>query len=63
MDMVTRLEGTAFYAQLWAGPDINSLTAWCEPLTFRTGAPGLLPPENHPLTCPVDSTRNPETRL
>ena len=38
VDGTTRLEGTAFYGQLWAGPDINSLTPWGEPLTFRTGA-------------------------
>jgi hypothetical protein len=38
VDGTTRLEGTAYWAVLYGGPDENSLTAWGDPLNFRTGA-------------------------
>jgi len=38
LDGTTRLAGTAYLAQLWAGPDVNSLTAWGDAVAFRTGA-------------------------
>ena len=38
VDGTTRLEGTGFAAILYAGPDAGSLTAWGDPLNFRTGA-------------------------
>lgn len=38
IDGVTRLSGTNWLAQLFAGPDIHTLAAIGEPLTFRTGA-------------------------
>lgn len=37
-DGVTRLAGTAWLAQLYAGPEVGSLQPWGAPLTFRTGA-------------------------
>jgi hypothetical protein len=37
VDGVTRLEGTGYLAQLFAGPDANSLSAWGDALSFRTG--------------------------
>ena len=38
IDGKTRLEGDAWLAMLWAGPDAGSLTPWGAALTFRTGA-------------------------
>lgn len=38
VDGTTRLEGTAYWAQLFAGPDGSSLAAYGDPLNFRTGA-------------------------
>jgi hypothetical protein len=38
VDGTTRLEGTAYWAQLFAGIDGSSLAAYGDPLNFRTGA-------------------------
>jgi hypothetical protein len=38
VDGTTRLAGVEYLAQLFAGPDGNSLTPWGAALTFRTGA-------------------------
>jgi hypothetical protein len=38
VDGVTRLEGSGFVAELWAGPDANSLQPWGAQAPFRTGA-------------------------
>ena len=38
VDGTTRLEGTAYLAQLYAGPDAGSLQGWGASLGFRTGA-------------------------
>jgi len=38
VDGTTRLAGTVYLAQLFAGPDAASLTPWGAALTFRTGA-------------------------
>jgi len=35
---VVKLEGTMFLAQLYAGPDVNSLSPVGDAMTFRTGA-------------------------
>lgn len=37
VDGTTRLEGTAYLAVLYAGPDASSLQPWGEALGFRTG--------------------------
>jgi hypothetical protein len=37
-DGTTRLAGTAYVAQLFAGPDIGSLAPWGDTAPFRTGA-------------------------
>ena len=37
VDGTTRLQGTAFLAQVYAGPDVNSLVAVGSPTSFRTG--------------------------
>jgi hypothetical protein len=38
VDGTTRLAGTSYLAQLYAGPDAGSLLPWGDPLSFRTGA-------------------------
>lgn len=37
-DSIILLEGTAWLTQLYAGPEINSLQPWGDPLSFRTGS-------------------------
>lgn len=38
IDGVTKLEGTAYWAQLYGGVDASSLAPYGDPLGFRTGA-------------------------
>ncbi|MCL5098327.1 MAG: PEP-CTERM sorting domain-containing protein [Candidatus Omnitrophica bacterium] len=53
IDGVTKLAGTAYMAQLYAGIDAGSLAAVGDPLAFRTGAgAGFLVASSAPYTIP-----------
>lgn len=71
VDGTTRLEGTDYLAQLFAGPDPDSLSAWGAALSFRTGlGAGFFNPSSSPEgasrsigTVAPGSTANIEVRV